>query len=479
MLIILGGLVALPGSGGVGPDESPAFAPHAPILIEGESNWTAANGVTGGNGTSTNPYLIEGWDVDASSATGITITGTVSWFLIQRVYVHSGFHGIEAPLHDGIELDEVQHGQVRQSLVQGNTRGILISLSPDIRVEGNNVSQNAFCGMCADQSYGLRIERNRIVQDSTGLGLGGSPNAVVADNWIAYNSANGVSVSGDQHHPSYGVTISRNDIANSSIGLRLQDVTSVQVLQNRIRGSDSYGVEAWTSGASFGLVQNDFIDNLYDVHVDIGGNVTWGGPYPTGGNFWSSYRGDDQCSGTDQDICPASDGIGDTPYVVPTWDSFFHGVDRYPYIRPQFPSDAPANTPPVGAFSLKPFPAVAGSNVTADASASWDLQDPNQELQVRWDWEADGMWDTAWSSIKVTNHRYAGDGTYSIRMQVRDSAGLNDTTTKELTVTIPPSPGWPVMPWVLLGAGIVCGTVSVALVIRVWRRRRRTETPPP
>src|SRR2546421_12547004 len=49
---------------------------HAPILIEGDNNFTAPNGVTAGTGGAADPYVIEGWLIDATSSNGITIRQT-------------------------------------------------------------------------------------------------------------------------------------------------------------------------------------------------------------------------------------------------------------------------------------------------------------------------------------------------------------------------------------------------------------------
>ena len=39
---------------------------HDPIWIDSDSNFTAANGVIGGDGTPGDPYLISGWEIDSS-----------------------------------------------------------------------------------------------------------------------------------------------------------------------------------------------------------------------------------------------------------------------------------------------------------------------------------------------------------------------------------------------------------------------------
>src|SRR5437867_4455907 len=56
-----------------------SLTPHAPILIDGPGNFTASNGVTGGSGTKNNPYIIQGWSIDARTANGIEIRDIVSF----------------------------------------------------------------------------------------------------------------------------------------------------------------------------------------------------------------------------------------------------------------------------------------------------------------------------------------------------------------------------------------------------------------
>jgi hypothetical protein len=54
----------------------------------------------------------------------------------------------------------------------------------------------------------------------------------------------------------------------------------------------------------------------------------WDDGYPSGGNYWSDYKGIDVKSGPNQDQ-PRSDGIGDTPYVIDA-----NNQDRYPLMNP-------------------------------------------------------------------------------------------------------------------------------------------------
>ena len=58
------------------PETVSAYTVHDPIHIDGDADFTAANGVTGGSGTASDPYIIEGWDIDATTAHGIWIEET-------------------------------------------------------------------------------------------------------------------------------------------------------------------------------------------------------------------------------------------------------------------------------------------------------------------------------------------------------------------------------------------------------------------
>jgi len=61
------------------------LTPHTPILIVGNADFTPANGVSSGTGTPSDPYVIEGWDINASTAVGIDVRNTNTPFVIRDV----------------------------------------------------------------------------------------------------------------------------------------------------------------------------------------------------------------------------------------------------------------------------------------------------------------------------------------------------------------------------------------------------------
>jgi PKD repeat protein len=81
-------------------------------------------------------------------------------------------------------------------------------------------------------------------------------------------------------------------------------------------------------------------------------------------------------------------------------------------------------SPPLARFTFSVTPAEGGTTVVVDASTSTDAQDPVTALQVRWDWDADGVWDTDYATAKSASHFYPGGLEQMIRLEVRDTAGL-------------------------------------------------------
>ena len=208
MLIFIITIVAL--STGIAiPGDVSAYTPHSPILIDGNTGFTAANGVTGGDGTPAAPYVIDGWEINASSTNGIEIRNTDAHFTIRDVYVHSG-----GPSNDGIHLDNVTNGRVENATVSSSfygvyleasanctlTRnnitnsdiGIVSSSSPGTMIDANSVSSNTNYGIYLDSSENATVSGNSVSGGSRGIYLFTSTNAVIVGNNVSSNDWNGI-----------------------------------------------------------------------------------------------------------------------------------------------------------------------------------------------------------------------------------------------------------------------------------------------
>jgi len=152
------------------------------------------------------------------------------------------------------------------------------------------------------------------------------------------------------------------------------------------------------------------------------------------------------------DIDPASRKITITgPLDVWSWSKNSAGADELkenwtrvgllprgcPYI--EFAVGDMINTAPSASFTITPASGDPDTVFFFNAGSSYDNEDPASSLWVSWDWDGDGVWDTAASKTKTASHQFASSGTYNVRLKVMDTEGVIDTAVTPLVVSpIPP-----------------------------------------
>lgn len=104
-------------------------------------------------------------------------------------------------------------------------------------------------------------------------------------------------------------------------------------------------------------------------------------------------------------------------------------------IKPSEPAEEDDNISPVAKFTVYPLSGSTWTEFYFNASTSLDNEDLVEDLVVRWDWENDGTWDTNYDSSKVITHQYTTEGLRTVVLEVKDTGGLTDTTTHQITVT--------------------------------------------
>ncbi|GAB4183337.1 MAG: hypothetical protein Kow00108_20390 [Calditrichia bacterium] len=92
------------------------------------------------------------------------------------------------------------------------------------------------------------------------------------------------------------------------------------------------------------------------------------------------------------------------------------------------------NTPPQASFTFSPDTGDVFTIFTFDATSCTDAEDDSDSLQVRWDFEDDGVWDTPFSTNKIVTHQFSTEGSYSVKMEVKDSKGAKAQATKKLGI---------------------------------------------
>jgi hypothetical protein len=149
------------------------------------------------------------------------------------------------------------------------------------------------------------------------------------------------------------------------------------------------------------IYHNNLIDN--GVNGVDENNNQWDNGYPSGGNYWSDYTGDDL----------NGDGIGDTPKIIS------EGEDRYPLMTP--------HGPPHANFT---YDINSDNQVSFNGSFSYDYDG----TIVSYDWEfGDGSFGTG----LLISHTYGNNRDYIVNLTVTDDDGKQDTISKIITINNP------------------------------------------
>ena len=215
-----------------------------PIFIKEDKAFTAANGVVSGSGTAADPYIIEGWTIDASASNasvepwinyGILISQTSKYFVIRNCRVENS-----TGYSVGISLGLLKNGRVENCTVANGFTGILIDGCHNVVVSGNTIEN------CKDDaiynvgyfSEGITISNN-VITNCKGTGI--------------------------DFHYFKDSFVTGNTIRNGGSGIRVTATTNSTISNNIIQGNTYDGISIsnsnWKGGKDWVGGDNNIISN--------------------------------------------------------------------------------------------------------------------------------------------------------------------------------------------------------------------------
>lgn len=125
-----------------------ALTSHGVILIEGNGDFTAAHGITGGSGSASDPFIVEGFDIVPDARPGIKIWNTTSYVEFRNISIHDG------PTQHGIEVVSASHVTFRNVTIRNVVNGALLQWSTEITFEASNLSRLTYRGIeCVSSNH--------------------------------------------------------------------------------------------------------------------------------------------------------------------------------------------------------------------------------------------------------------------------------------------------------------------------------------
>ena len=286
-----------------------------------------------------NDVTIEGFEIVNSDLAGIFGHGDNIQIVNNNIISHH-YWGIILHSNNSI-LDKNNITNPDWDGTEANeTGGIWVAEGSFYNITNNNISNGLWGISEGSLSFGfggiepildgnLYILNNNIVNTNIGIFLGSDHN-IVKYNYIntrfsIYYELTGTGIALCTSNS----TIRENYIENNERqGILLIDSDNNTFFENEII-DNGIGINLTGLSNDNRLYHNNFNNTINTV--DEGPQLIneWDDSYPSGGNYWSDYYGDDLKSGPNQDQS-GSDGIGDTPYPISGGSS----IDRYPLIEP-------------------------------------------------------------------------------------------------------------------------------------------------
>ncbi len=240
-----------------------SFQSHAPIVINGNSDFNPNNGVTGGSGTASDPYVIEGWNITSSGTTAISISNTDASFVIRNVYINHLSGGSGSPTPYGVNMTNVSNGAIEASRIynfynSASNLAVVMSLVNDVVL--NNVTvmpstilitNSTHVAVSHSTAYRIDVKESLAVQVSNndahlGIDVSSSTNVTITDN---QSNTPGIKIGVEF---SSNIIITGNSFACDCLPISVQNSNHVTIIGNNLNGNEADAV--------VNLANSDFID---------------------------------------------------------------------------------------------------------------------------------------------------------------------------------------------------------------------------
>ncbi len=261
-----------------------SYINSSPIIIREDSNFTDYGFL--GDGSESNPFIIENLNITTEEEKGIYIYNTTRYFIIKNCFVNAS--------KDGIVIDTVKEGSavITDNICTKNSLGgISIYHAPKSQLSNNTCIFNSFWGILVRNSSGSQVNHN-ICQYSEGSGLAGagiyvrdSESTVIDNNTCEYNSMVGIVV---ENSPSTYV-VDNNCTNNYDLGgIVIYTSNDTEVTNNLCKDNIMSNIEIFESNDTF-ILNNECSGRGYGVVVSNSVNVTIDSNRCTENDFLGMY----------------------------------------------------------------------------------------------------------------------------------------------------------------------------------------------
>lgn len=304
------------------------YMEHDPIVITSDGDFEVQGWP--GNGTESNPYLIDGFVINGSKSPSeicLKVEDTRSYFTVTNCYFFNAILGIEFInvsnarfenneidyVKDGFSLTGSDFSTIQNNTMFGNASHSCYMALILYSCDNGTIANNTIIGSWDYGIYGVNNHNNTISNNiyifggGFGIWLWTSSQNLFFNNTCKYNSQ-GIYIDESSHYN----RILNNSLIENGYGMWLEDCSFFTIANNTVRDSTYNGIqlnagtnstltdnEVWYSvqrgiilgaGSEFNTLYRNFLGWNGENADDRGSNNSWDDGVGTG-NFWSDYKG--------------------------------------------------------------------------------------------------------------------------------------------------------------------------------------------
>ncbi|MEM4160899.1 MAG: NosD domain-containing protein, partial [Thermoplasmata archaeon] len=267
-----GTVKAYPIDGGAGASDWYPIDSHRrhPIHITNNAEFTPENGVVDGNGTLGNPYIIEGWKIDAFEGSYcIWIENTDAYFIIRNCTLYNAIDYVNPPFGRAIALNNIRNGIIENNTCHYSNYGICLYGYSTNNIIANNTVYDTASGIYLYSSSENNITNNTAYGNLEGFHLAFSNNNTLTNNFASGNSVYGIYL-----YASNNNTLTNNTVPGNDYGLRL-DISDNNIVTNNIFTSNTIGIALFYSSYNNTITSNTILWNTwYGIYLDASNGTT-------------------------------------------------------------------------------------------------------------------------------------------------------------------------------------------------------------
>ncbi|MGM0404827.1 MAG: NosD domain-containing protein [Thermoplasmatota archaeon] len=221
-----------------------SYTTHEPIKIDDDTdlNQMAMGEGWAGTGSEENPYIIEGYDIDAYSyGYAIYIGNTTDHFVVRDSYLHNA-HSYDRWEEAGLQLYNITNGVIKD----------------------NEIRDNDYYGIYLEGSTGITIFNNTVSSyswSSDGIYLTDSDDNILDDNTVSSNGDYGVYLSSSNSNILRNNTVSDSDYA----GVYIYNSDETTLENNTVSSNYDEGINLYNS--DYTILENNTVSYNQDYGI--------------------------------------------------------------------------------------------------------------------------------------------------------------------------------------------------------------------